>query len=305
MTNPQVSIIVPVYNQEKYLEECLDSLVNQTYDNIEIICINDGSTDNSWKILQKYAHKYLNVFAFKKKNGGLSSARNKGLSLADGEFVMFVDSDDWLDKDVVEKAMLAQQKNKADIVVFSMEAYNDGKIQQDLSTINSYTKLPYRGYRKCKFETALKTNIHVCNKLFSIDLIEDLLVDDYYLNFKEGLLYEDIYFMWQCFFRAERLFYLPSIKYHYRIHQGSIMESSFKEKSYEKAIDHLRNWYELFRNLVKYPVEFKKHYEDLVYLLDKYDRNTKRMCYEQDYDKVNVVYQLYKEELNRAKRRLS
>lgn len=99
---PLISIIVPVYNMEMYLSRCVDSLLAQTYPNIEIILVNDGSTDSSWKICQEYEKTHSSVRAFSKPNGGLSSARNFGLNFVRGEYVGFVDSDDWVTDDMYE-----------------------------------------------------------------------------------------------------------------------------------------------------------------------------------------------------------
>lgn len=116
---PKVSIIVPVYNVEKYLAKCLDSLVNQTLKDIEIICINDGSTDNSLEILNTYAQKDSRITIIDKKNEGVSAARNTGLNISKGEYIMFVDSDDYLElpnvffkeEDVVEKIKYYVENN--------------------------------------------------------------------------------------------------------------------------------------------------------------------------------------------------
>lgn len=104
MSKPLISIIVPVYNTEQYLSKCLDSLINQTYKNIEIICVNDGSTDNSADILNEYDKKDKRVRMISQKNCGLSATRNTGLKNCCGEYVMFLDSDDWIDFDTCEKA---------------------------------------------------------------------------------------------------------------------------------------------------------------------------------------------------------
>ena len=116
---PLVSIIVPVYNVEKYLSQCLDSLVNQTYRNIEIICINDESPDNSAAILKQYAEKDSRLLIFEQKNMGLSCARNTGMKHAHGVYVMFVDSDDWIDLETCEQAVRAALKYNADLVMWS------------------------------------------------------------------------------------------------------------------------------------------------------------------------------------------
>lgn len=116
---PLISIIVPVYNVEKYLARCLDSLTNQTLRNIEIICVNDGSTDSSLEILRDYASKDNRIIIVDKANGGLSSARNAGLELIQGEYFMFVDSDDWLDECTCEESYKNIKDNDADCLMFS------------------------------------------------------------------------------------------------------------------------------------------------------------------------------------------
>ncbi len=124
----KVSVIVPVYNVEKYISKCLDSLVNQTLKDIEIIVVNDGTKDNSQKIIDKYAKKYKNLKSYIKENGGLSSARNYGLKYAKGEYIAFVDSDDYVELDMFEKMYKKAKENNFDIVVCdTVEIFEDGK----------------------------------------------------------------------------------------------------------------------------------------------------------------------------------
>ena len=113
---PKISVIIPVYNVEKYLSRCLDSVCSQTFNDIEIICINDCSPDNSAEILQEYAEKDKRIRIInKEKNGGLSAARNSGFAVATGEYIYFLDSDDWIELDFLEKMYFAitSQKQKA------------------------------------------------------------------------------------------------------------------------------------------------------------------------------------------------
>ena len=116
---PTVSIIVPIYNVEKYLGRCLDSLLAQTLKNIEIIAVNDGSTDLSLKILKEYSIKDSRIKIINKPNGGVSSARNEGIQLASGEFIGFVDPDDWVDPEMYEDMVNHAKNEKADIVMCS------------------------------------------------------------------------------------------------------------------------------------------------------------------------------------------
>ena len=114
---PKISVIIPCYNVEKYLRECLDSVVNQTLKDIEIICVNDGSTDGTQKILEEYAQKDDRILLINKPNGGLSLARNTGMEKMRGEYVAFLDSDDWVDLDFYEKLYNAAKQNGADSAI--------------------------------------------------------------------------------------------------------------------------------------------------------------------------------------------
>jgi len=234
MEDPKISIIIPVYNTEKYLPSCIESALNQTYSNIEIICIDDGSTDTSGDLLDAYAKKDNRLKVVHKFNGGLSSSRNVGLERATGNIIMFLDSDDWLTRDTVLNIALSFRDDNIDCVTFGMEAYADGDITQNLNGMNRYLKLKYEGEVDFNFDRALKTNIHVCNKAFKAQNIKNL-------RFIQGLLYEDIFFMWYNFLHINKMMYLPDTYYKYRIHSGSIMESSNNIKSFEKAKDHLLN----------------------------------------------------------------
>lgn len=297
---PKISVIVPIYNQERYLEQCLDSLKKQTFRDFEVICVNDGSTDASYKIAKVFCMNDIRFFIANKPNGGLSSARNYGLQFAEGDVICFLDSDDWLSRDTLDIVNTVYSNYNPDILIFNMEAYSDGQITQDTNIMNDYLKNNYNGLYECSFDLAKNTNIHACNKAFKRSVIDNLF-------FKEGLLYEDIYFVWSAFFRANTLYYLSDdcqIQYHYRVHQGSIMETTNATKSFDRAIDHLLNWYELFRDAITDKHYFAQHYDALEYLLDRYKRNTQRNCTEADYFKIDVVYNLYRKELDKQRRLL-
>jgi len=133
-----VSIIVPVYNVEKYLEKCLESIINQTLKNLEIICVNDGSTDNSLQILEDYAKKDQRIKIINKKNRGSGAAKNTGMKNASGEYIGFVDSDDWVDLAMFEKLYNRAKSQKSDMVMCPIYIYdnvNQGS-EYDLSYFN-------------------------------------------------------------------------------------------------------------------------------------------------------------------------
>ena len=119
MSTPFISIIIPVYNSEKLLKQCLDSVLNQTLNNIEIICVDDGSTDNSFEILKEYEKKDNRVIALTQKNSGAGVARNKGVEIAKGKYIAFIDSDDWIEHDALEKLYNNIENNDSDMVLFN------------------------------------------------------------------------------------------------------------------------------------------------------------------------------------------
>lgn len=116
--NNKVSIIIPVYNAEKHISKCIESLTNQTYKEIQIILINDGSTDKSGQICEAYAEKDNRIIVIHKENGGVSSARNIGLENSTGYYIMFVDSDDWIEEDAIKRLMQVQNKYSYDLIMF-------------------------------------------------------------------------------------------------------------------------------------------------------------------------------------------
>lgn len=122
----KISVIIPVYGVEKYIRQCLESVIKQTYKNLEIIVVNDGTKDNSMKIVEEYLVDER-IKVINKENGGISSARNRGIEEATGEYVSFVDSDDWLEIDLYERIVQILEGNKVDIIVFNYNRYSENK----------------------------------------------------------------------------------------------------------------------------------------------------------------------------------
>ena len=127
MLNPKISVIIPVYNVEKFLRKCLNSVRFQTYSNLEIICIDDGSTDRSFEILQEFASQDNRFVVIKQKNRGAGAARNRGIKLATGDYITFVDSDDWILLDLYETFVKKLEKSEVDIYMFNVEGYVKGR----------------------------------------------------------------------------------------------------------------------------------------------------------------------------------
>lgn len=212
--NKKVSIIVPVYNVEKYLKECIESLINQTYKNIEILLIDDGSTDNSKSICDNYSKKYEFIYTIHKKNGGLSSARNLGIETSKGDYLCFVDSDDFVSKDYVESMLNNLVKHSVLISACGMchyydngriEEYNFQNIDQIFIGDDAQIYLNVLGYY----------NVSAANKLFSRDLFKSI-------KFPLGFKSEDWFVMYKLIEKAGSIYYNSNSKYYYRQRIGSI-----------------------------------------------------------------------------------
>ena len=181
----KISIIVPVYKVEDYLSRCIDSLINQTYQNLEIILVDDGSPDRCGEICDEYAKFDERIKVIHKPNGGLSDARNKGLDIATGDFIIFVDSDDWIDVKTCEIVLDNAIKNKAEIVVFGVNnVYADGRVKRfpplqvgAISNSDAIKSLMYNVLQYGIFNYA-------CNKLYSRRLFDKI-------KFAKGRLAED------------------------------------------------------------------------------------------------------------------
>ncbi|GEM_PF-266770 len=211
MTNKLLSVIIPVYNVEAYLERCLDSVCNQSYTNLEIICVDDGSTDGSAEILAKFAEKDSRIKVLTKRNGGLSSARNVGLTAATGEFVAFVDSDDFVNINAYEKAMMALIDERVDFVQFGVKVENakTSKIDEILK-IEKYFEPKFEGIQKVSATLVTNSTQVICDKIFRTSLIKENS-----LKFIENKKFADIAFFVSFVALAKWGFYIKEPLYHY------------------------------------------------------------------------------------------
>ncbi len=219
---PKISIIVPVYNVEQFLRRCLDNILVQTFRDFEVLLVNDGSTDNSGHICREYAEKDSRIVIIEKKNGGLSSARNAGLDAAKGEYIGFVDSDDYIAPDMYEFLYENLVKYKADVSICSFYfAYGDGRIR--------HTK-PDGICRYMSNEEAIKTLLstkqfenYVWDKLYKRHLFDKI-------RFPENELFEDIAIMYKLLDSSKAVIYESKPKYYYVQRAGSIVNSGFNQK---------------------------------------------------------------------------
>lgn len=219
-----VSVIVPIYNVEKYLAKCLDSLTNQTLKNIEIICINDGSKDRSAKILAEYSKKDSRIITINQKNLGLCIARNNGIDIAKGKYIGFVDSDDYIDLDFYEKLYNSATKNKCDIAACGIIRFNKIKGKKYLKLKKEIITKNFK--EKCKI-LDIPEKCYVWNKIYLREKI-----NKYNIRFKENILYEDLYFTPEVLDKFETLITVPKTYYHYRKNPNSIVYTKCEKKEF-------------------------------------------------------------------------
>lgn len=223
-----ISLIVPVYDVEKYLPQCLDSIANQTYKDMEVIIINDGSTDGSLKICETYCEKY-GWKLISQKNQGLSAARNAGIEVATGDYIAFCDSDDWFDKDMISTMMLKAKTNQADIVECGIRwIYPDNQREE------AFTEEKVYGAKDALADYLLQTKtIHsqVCCKVYKRSLFKNI-------RFAVGKLHEDGFFMYQVMYAAQRYMLTSYVGYNYRQNrEGSIMSVNVKPQNIEDVTE--------------------------------------------------------------------
>ena len=232
----KVSVIVPVYNTELYLEKCLDSLVNQTLADIEIIIVNDGSPDNSKDIANKYLKKYPDkIKYYEQSNGGQGSARNLGLKKATGEYIGYVDSDDYVNLHMFEKMYNQGVKENADVVMCSHTIVYEKNNKECVENLFQKTNNPKAN---CLFN-----NAGVCNKIYKKALLEEF-------TFRSKVWYEDIDFVTKVILKANKFAFVDEGLYYYLYREGSTMNNNNITKNLDilKAFDSILS----YRNIKEY-----------------------------------------------------
>lgn len=247
----KVSVIVPVYNVEKYLDKCLNSLVNQTLKDIEIIVINDGSTDNSKKIIDKYKKEYPALIkSVNTKNRGIGPARNLGIKKATGKYITFVDSDDYLKEDALEKAFNHIKENNSDIVIYDWYEVNDKYEIINEVTIKSFLTTPLNNNKELLF----LINPGPCNKLYKRELFKDI-------SFPESKIkYEDLMTIIKVLVSAKRISKLDEKIYYY------LIRANGETKTVDKRVFDILEVLDNINNYFKDKKVYDEYYQELVYL---------------------------------------
>ncbi len=276
----KLSIVVAIYNLEDYLPRCLDALVNQTLEDIEILCVDDGSTDSAPEIVDDYAKRYPElVKAFHKENGGEFTTRNYGLERATGEYVTFVDTDDYVESTWAEKLYNAASENDADLAVCAFERIDTKTNKVVATNMTQYGNSVKEISKDDDFEVFI--NPAPWNKIYKLDKVKDLR----FLNFRG---FNDMIFLTSSFSKIERIAFVPDVLYHYYLRYDSQIHSVNK-KDVENFKKYLLDLKELY---IK-----ENKYDEMKYMLDLmvFIHLGTSVMYRASYDKSINIKKMIKE----------
>ncbi len=235
---PLVSVIVPIYNVERYLDRCVESIVNQTYKNLEIILVDDGSPDNCPEMCDEWARKDNRIKVVHKPNGGLSDARNAGFEVSNGELICYIDSDDWIELNFIHSLYEAMMNAQADVVECATNYVSeDGHVLRIRKTPDSVHLDKISALRKLVLEDGVYQT--VWNKLYKREVC---------IPFEKGKLNEDEFFTWKVFDNINKLALVEKPMYNYLQRGGSIIQSNYSIR----RLDGLRAKFERMQELQKY-----------------------------------------------------
>ena len=232
---PLISVIVPLYNVEEYLERCIKSILDQTYTNMEIILVDDGSTDNSGSISDKYAGKDQRIMVIHKENGGLSDARNAGLDAMTGDYVAFVDSDDFVSPWYLENLYKAACIGQTGISVSWFTIYHEGNDIRESHRVekNEISVLDKKEYfRRMLYQD--RAEVSAWGKLYKSSFFDNV-------RYPKGKLYEDVAVIYKLIDKVERVAVIPTEDYYYQQRQNSIMHTCFTARKMD-VIPHMRGF---------------------------------------------------------------
>ena len=290
MMEKLVTVIIPVYNVEKYLQECLDSVISQTYTNLEIILVDDGSTDSSGNICDEYEKNDSRVNVIHKLNGGASSARNIGLQNANGDYIYFLDSDDYIDVTAIEKLVCVAESNGADLVFMDGLVFDDG--------VNSGKN---KDHYKHSIYYDTSTGRSIIREQFNNDdffvlvqliLFKRELLLNNQLSFYEGIVCEDELFVFYAFYYAGIAAHLPEQLLHRRMRADSVMTSMNNEKRFISVLtvfNEMMSHFEKINDDILI-LRFRMLANGVYNLFNSLDENTKKTNYQKYQDFICQVY---------------
>ena len=284
MKQEKISVIVPCYNVEKYVAKCIDSLLNQTYKNLEILLVEDCATDNTLKVLKEYVKKDSRIKLIKnKENGGLSFSRNEGIKHATGSYLSFIDSDDYVDNNFYEVLYKSIKDNKSEIAICDMKVVYDDTKQELIS-------------KCCNFEEFNVVNVvnnglaaSACNKLFKKELFDKYL-------FEVGKVNEDIAVVIPALVHAKKISYASGVYYYYIQRGGSIQNSGFSDKRFDifygvdTTLDRIKGCKDF--DEIKDALVFNQIIVILIYIIPKIDDRKRRKEVLKKYNELSLKYNI-------------
>lgn len=284
MTEPLISVIVPIYKVELYLDQCVSSIVNQTYQNLEIILVDDGSPDNCSKMCDEWATKDSRIKVIHKSNGGLSDARNAGLEITNGDYTAFVDSDDYIASSMIDSLLTIAIKEHAEIVECNYLLFYDNEKKQEILDKNeSYTIFNKEEALK-ELITENKFKHVVWNKLYKKSILKGL-------RFEIGKLHEDTFFTYQAFNNCSNIVKIEDSLYFYRQRSDSIMGTKFSIRNLD-SLEARQNIYRFARD--NYPnlstIAQEKLLLNCIYLGQKALQTKDKKLIKQAFEKIKKTY---------------
>jgi glycosyltransferase involved in cell wall biosynthesis len=246
-----VSVVIPVYNSESYLSECLDSVISQSLEDVEVVCVNDGSSDGSKGILEQYASRDRRITVIDQPNRGPSAARNVGTAAAKGEYIYFLDSDDFIDADALESLYERARSDELDVLYFGATPFfEDSTLEKEHSAFKSY-------YRRSREYPGVMSGRQLMSEMsdnhdYRPSVVFQLIRRGYYertgLSFYEGILHEDNLFTFLCALQADRAAYVPQTYYHRRVRADSIMTA-------QKTVAHFRGYFVCYLQMLRFSMQ--------------------------------------------------
>ena len=271
----KVSVIIPIFNVEDYLEECLNSVVNQTLKDIEIICINDGSTDGSLEILNSMDDERITIID--QENRGASAARNVGIKHATGEYICFVDSDDYLEPTALEETYGIAKEKSLDILIFKLLNFDDKTHETHTTNYYEMDKL------KSKVNDSVFSHEDIPKLLFKLSvtppakLFKNSIIKD--IEFPEGLIFEDNPFFLEAMFKSKRVYFYDKYLYRRRIRHDSVIQTSSERNS---------DWLEITNIIIGISKKYGQY--------EKYRNSVYRLKFANTAKFLNLTDEAYKEE---------
>lgn len=304
MDNIKVSVVVPIYNVEKYLEQCLNSIIDQDFKEYEVILVNDGSTDSSGEIAKRFAEKYDFVKLLDKNNAGLGAARNTAIKYISGKYVVFIDSDDYISETYIRDLYELVSKSDSDIGICAYEKVYDGKGSSQIINLEFDCEKVYSNVETLKLLFTRKIRCYAWDKIYKTSLFRENNIE-----YLEGKLYEDILASVKLISKSKKISFINSPLYKYRIREGNITsiksEESITDLNY--SIDAVNKYLresnlenDLKNELVNFNISYTLGSLDMLSIISKYKSKVFYKKYDQYFKNTHLNYSIMRVMKNKS-----